>query len=136
MVPELWARAVEEGWTTAEIAALTGLSQRTIQRRLAAIRDGFPSSPESDPDDANAIPTLELSDSPAPTSTCCYHLPTDRISLDGKGWLDPTQTPSLAVLAPCGTGRRHRIVRLQAGTRTEPGGPTSHRQGRLKGGRR
>lgn len=133
---QAWFVLAHQGITTAEIARMAGTSVQYVRRLIARMRANIHSLPECAPEGSDAIPTLELWSSPTPR-TCrhpsprripgravCYCLECDRVSLDGDRWLEQTETPSIAVLAPCGRG--HRVRRLTAGSRTEPGGPTSH----------
>jgi hypothetical protein len=134
----IWDRAMQAGWTVEQIAKTTGLSVRQVSRRLKRARE---SRQESLSTPSAEIPRLRLCSSSE--AHACSHLQTstddvgvlyclgcDGISLDGgQSWLaaQSHHTPSLAVLAPSGTGRGERIQRLTAGSKTEPGGPTSHK---------
>jgi hypothetical protein len=134
----IWDRAMQAGWTVERIAKATGLSVRQVSRRLKRARE---SRQESASSPSAEIPRLLLSSSSRPrechhgrTSTddvgVLYCLDCDGISTDGgRNWLaaQSHHTPSLAVLAPSGTGRGERIQRLTGGRKSEPGGPTSHK---------
>lgn len=147
-----WLAAVEAGMSQKDLAQEIGIHPGQLSRRLARARAArlAPASGE--------IRRLELTGTAMVTAGCgpttmptsdepvLYSLPDsptdpdgDRISLDGgRSWLanQSSQTPSVTVLAPDGTGRGSRARTLTSGSTTEPGGPTSyHPNQKLQGGR-
>ncbi len=116
-------------WDTADIASMTGLSQRTIQRRVARARDTR--AAEADPQpmvggEEDGV-WLELTDSvPLEPTHPYYDLATDATSHDGSG-----------AFCLVGTGRGGQLRRNRLGTGRHV--DTGQRYGRgqddgLKGG--
>ncbi len=144
---ETWLEATEAGYTTAEIAALSGVSIRYVQRLVARARAGQGETPETSPTlGASELPRLELTDvetSGSPrTNGLRYSLATDAVSLNGGAtWIPPGDpaTPRMSVLVSDHTGRgsrKHRLEPRPFQAPPEPPGPTSHRKTPgLRGGR-
>jgi hypothetical protein len=156
---ETWLAAMDEGWTTARIAKLAGVSARYVRRLVARARqarDRDSAEPTSSLATTTPIPTacelprLVLTDTEtlgptrtdSPTCGLRYALATDAVSLDGGStWIAPDDpsTPRMSVLASdrngCGL-RKHRLEPRPHQTPPEPPGPTSYRPSKaLKGGR-
>jgi hypothetical protein len=150
---ELWVRALASGWTAAAIAAATGMSLRTVHRRLAQARVTLAladceANPDSTPTpEPSELPRLVLTDSETsgsspPTNGLRYALASDSISLDGgRTWIPPDDpsTPRMPVLVSSrnGPGSRKQLLEPRPyQAPPEPPGPTSYRPSKaLKGGR-
>jgi transposase-like protein len=134
-----WAAAIEQGLTTAQIAADSGVSIRYVQQVIARARASRPESSSSTTPDG--IPRLELRQSPNPCE--CDHRQTgtlttgaigcldcDSTSTDGgTTWIPPgPDTPKLTVLVPHGHGsRRERLEPRPWQAPPDPPGPTSYK---------
>lgn len=142
---ETWLEAIESGMTTAQIAALSGVSVRWVQVLVARARASRSETPDSSPAfGPSELPRLELTDSETSGSTSrglSYSLATDSVSLDGgQSWIpaDDPSTPRMPVLVSDHTGRgsrRHRLEPRPFQSPKDPPGATSYKpHPTLKGG--
>ncbi len=117
---------VEDGWTTDEIAEMSGVSQRTVQRRIAQAREaGEPDDERPEVGDEDAL-YLELVDrSPSAPTRGYYDLSTDDTSHDGTGAF---------VFLGTGRGGQPRRNRLGTGNHVDSGQSYRSKDDGLKGG--
>ncbi len=123
----LWTDLVDDGWTTDEIAEMAGVSQRTVQRRVASTRaQGEPEQDRPEIGDEDAT-YLELVDQPPNAPTRGYYdLATDDTSHDG--------TTSFVWIGT-GRGGQPRRNRLGTGRHVDSGQSYRGKDDGLKGGK-
>ncbi len=123
----LWLDLVEDGWTTEKIAEMSGMSMRTVQRRIAEARKtGDLEQDRLEIGDEDAT-YLELVDrSPSSPTRGFYDLTTDQTSHDGT---------TAFVFVGTGRGGQPRRNRLGTGRHVDSGQRYGAKDDGLKGGK-